>query len=515
MPSPTYEVRIDWDGTGDFTAGADNVTSRRRADGGLSIQYGRDHARASAPTSPGQASFTLDNASRDYSPENASSPLVGKVLPARPVRVQATHLGTTYTLFRGQTDDFNVQPTPGQRVAAITCLDGLAALSGVDVTVALRGTVRTGTAIGYILDAAGWSATARDLDPGATIIPWYWEEGTDALGAIQKLIAAEGMPSFISIDPDGNFMFRDRHHRLTRSASLTSQVTFRDKGADPRFSWPLNYDHGWKDIVNTIRIEVTERSVKEIDSIWSSDSTYAIADGQTIQIEVSTSDPFINAVTPTLAEEDFTVASGVVSVTMSVDGGASAVLSVKAVGGPAVLTSIRIRGNPISSARTRVANLTEAASQSAYGKRSPDDLDATWLTYEDALAVAATMLAHRAQRLPIVSIRLTGGNDTIMTQQLIRDLSDRVTIVDAETGLNAGFYIERIEHSITGAGSQMHETVFACEKAPVQPTGLFTFDKAGAGFNDGVFALIGMDDPTTIMRFDVSGHGFNQGTFAT
>src|SRR5688572_13472129 len=105
MAAPTYDVRIDWDNDGNFTTTGDNVTARRLARTPLTVQYGRDHARAMAPTAPGQAAFELDNTSRDYSPENAASPLVGKVLPARPVRIQATHSAVTYTLFLGHTDD--------------------------------------------------------------------------------------------------------------------------------------------------------------------------------------------------------------------------------------------------------------------------------------------------------------------------------------------------------------------------------------------------------------------------
>lgn len=497
------------------TVTGDDVGQRRLARSALAIQYGRDHARALAPTSPGEASFELDNTSRDYSPENASSPLAGKVLPARPVQIQATHLGTTYTLFRGQTDDFNVQPGPGQRSAEISCLDGLAMLQGVAVDIQLYQGVRTGTAIARILDAVGWSGTARDLDAGATIIPYWWEAGTDAWEAIGRLVQSEGIPAFVSIDPSGNFVFRDRHHRLTYSASLTSQATFRDAGTDPRFSWPLQYDHGWKDIVNSVRLEVNERTIGARAIVWESDSSYSLDAGETLPVYVSTTDPFLNALTP-IIDEHYTVLTGTVTMSLSATSGAAVVINITAdAGGPAIVTDLKLWANPVVVARTRLITASDTASQSAYGKRSPESLDAPWVTYQDGLAVAAVMLAQRAQRLPIVTIRLTGGNDTITTQQLTRDLSDRVTIVDAETGLNAPFFIERIEHSISGAGSQLHETTFACEKALIQPTNIFRFDTAGAGFNDGVFALAGLDDPTTMFRFDTSGHGFDQGVFAT
>lgn len=473
------------------TVTGDDVTERRLARTALSMQYGRDTARALAPTSPGQASFELDNNSRDYSPENASSPLTGKVLPARPVRIEATHAATTYTLFRGYTDDWNVQPGPGQRSANVTCLDGLARLSSITVSTELYEAARTGDAIGIILDAVGWPALERDLDPGATIIPYYWEEATDAWTAIQRLVTSEGMPAFVAIDATtGNFMFRDRHHRLVRTASNTSQATFRDAGADPRFSWPLEYDHGWKDVVNTIRIEVSERRIaSDRTDVWTSDATVTIAASTTLDVEVSTGDPFADASTPEI-DTDYTVITGSVSVSLSRTSGQSTVISLTAGGSTAIVAGLKLRAVSVPVARTRVVTVEDSASQTAYGKRAPESFDAPWLSYNDGLAVAAAMLAHRAQRLPVVTIHLTGGNDTITTQQLARDLSDRVTIVDAETGLNAAFFIERIEHTISGAGSQMHETTFACEKvASGAAPAVFRFNVAGRGFNDGVFAL--------------------------
>jgi hypothetical protein len=473
------------------TVTGDDVTERRLARTPLTMQYGRDTARALAPTSPGQAAFELDNNSRDYSPENASSPLTGKVLPARPVRIEATHAATTYTLFRGHTDDWSIQPGPGQRSANVTCLDGLARLSNVTVSTELYEATRTGDAIGIILDAVGWPALERDLDPGATIIPYYWEENTDAWTAIQQLVTSEGMPAFVAIDSTtGNFMFRDRHHRLVRTASSTSQATFRDAGADPRFSWPLEYDHGWKDVVNTIRIEVNERRIaSDRTDVWTSDSTVTIPASTTLDIEVSTGDPFADASTPEI-DTDYTVITGSVTVSLSRTSGQSTVISLTAGGSLATVAGLKLRAVSVPVARTRVVTVEDTASQAEYGKRAPESFDAPWLSFNDAGAVAAAMLAHRAQRLPVVTIHLTGGNDTIMTQQLARDLSDRITIVDAETGLNSAFFIERIQHEITGAGSQMHETTFACEKASTGAApSVFRFDIAGRGFNQGVFGL--------------------------
>lgn len=86
----TYNVAIDWTGDQDFADAGEDVSARVLDRGTtLTIRYGRDQARAFSPLAPGRAQFELDNRSRDYSPENTSSPLYGLVLPGRAVRIQA------------------------------------------------------------------------------------------------------------------------------------------------------------------------------------------------------------------------------------------------------------------------------------------------------------------------------------------------------------------------------------------------------------------------------------------
>jgi hypothetical protein len=111
-------------------------------------------------------------------------------------------------------------------------------------------------------------------------------------------------------------------------------------------------------------------------------------------------------------------------------------------------------------------------------------------------------------------MQVTNANATILAQQLGRDLSDRVTIVDSESGINADFYFEQIRHEISETGLRL-STTFGCEKARTVPSGLFRFDTSGAGFGQGAFGPSGLDSPTSVFRFDTAGQGFDQGLLAT
>jgi len=477
----TYEVLIDWSGNGLFTNAGENVSARVLARAGITTASGRDQVRAGTPTRPGTAAFTLDNRSRDYSPENGSSPLAGLVGPGREVIIQATHLSTTDVLYRGFLDDYDVLPNRDDRAVQLTCIDALGNLANTTISTALYQGIRTGDAIGVILDEAGWTG-GRNIDPGATIIPWWWEESTTAGEAIEKILNSEGLTATAFVGPTGNFVFRDRHSRILTTASNTPQATFRTL-LEPAFSEPLVYNAGWRDIINSVVYQVEERRPGQPSVVWTSDATYTLANGQSTTISVQTNDPFLGAVTP-VEDVDFTVQAGAVAVGLTRTSGASTGITLTATGAT-VITDLQLRATPVTVVSTVQVSDEDAASVALYGRRSGAP-SAPWANRYDAAALAEIILAHRAERMPIVSMRVVSGTPQRIVQQLSRDLLDRVTIVEPEIGINADFWIEQIQHTAT---PDLHETVFGCEQIPSPP----------------------LDSVSTIFRFDVAGHGFNQG----
>lgn len=488
-------LAIDWNNDGDFSDTGENVTTRLR-ERGVAIQYGRDQARSLAPMQPGQMSFELDNESRDYTPDNTSSPLYGNLMPGRPLRYQSTHAGTTYTLYLGYGDEYDVQPGRDDISSApMTGLDGLSRMRGVKLSTAVYQSIRVGAAIEVILDAIGWPASDRDIDLGGSVLPWWWEEGTDAFTALQDLLGSEGPPAFATIGADGTFVFRDRHHRLIRQASRNVQATFRDTGAEPTFSH-LAYDVGWRDIVNQVTFSVDEHAAAPaLEDVWTTTETVRVAAGETQTITATFTDPCIDL------EADYTVnAGGAAKVTLSRTSGETAEIRVSGVTA-ATVRNLKVQGRPVTIAQTVQVQRSDDTSIANHGARSYPDSAAKWANRFDAEAIADLILNQRANRLPVVTITLTAGadgDDTRLHQMLSRDLSDRITIVDAETGINAAFFIEQIQHDISQAGLY-HVTRFACEKIRDQAGNVFRFDVAGAGFDDGVFGSDGLIDHTKIL----------------
>ncbi len=107
-----------------------------------------------AVATTGRCTITLANSDRRFSPGNALSPLAGKLLPGRPVRVLAVDGSETVPLFYG----FITRIAPGAgaqgSTCAITCVDGLAVLAQTRVGVPHEESKLVAAAIQELVGAA-------------------------------------------------------------------------------------------------------------------------------------------------------------------------------------------------------------------------------------------------------------------------------------------------------------------------------------------------------------------------
>lgn len=490
-PEP-FTVLVDWNRDGDYGDTGDNVTSLvRRAAAPVSVEYGRDQSTALAPTVSGRGSFTLDNVDKRFSPRNTSSPLFGNIKPARPVKITRTLVAaedpyadeytdfygvsetTEKVLFIGHTDDSPINPDVDAKTVSLSLVDSLADFRGQTISTALYGGLRTGEAIDIILDECGWTGS-RDLDTGATVIPWWWEDGTDALDALEKLVRCEGPPALLTIGVDGGIVFKDRHHRLVDTGSITSQDTWNSVPGlgEPIMLRPgFTYDEAWRNIINTGLTSVDVRTPAKLDAVWTLDSPLGFTASQTQTFIAATSDPFMNAVAPAV-NTDYTIISGSISsITLSRTSGASTTITVTAGGGGAQISSLQLRAQLVQTVYTMQVAASDAGSIADYGSRSfPGDLP--FCNQYDAQAVLDTAVELRSEPLPVINTKfmIGGFNTTRAAATLSRDLSDRVTVVEPETVLNDDFYIESIAHDFTGQHD--HTITFGLEAVP--PAGAVT-----------------------------------------
>lgn len=494
--------------TGGFSEDGDDVTERTLAESEVVIEFGRDQNRKLSPTASGRATLSLDNRSLDYSPDNLASPLAGNVLPARPLRIRGALGGTEYILFRGFYDDFDVKPDQFRSSVDIGALDPIAAFRDVKISTQIYKGIRTGQAINYVLDALGWPVDRRDIDTGATGIRWWWEQDSDGYEALQKIVTSEGPGAIVYADQFGNIVFRDRHHRLLQTRSITAQASFNPLD-EPAYS-ELVYDHGWRDIINSVSIEVNEYDPSdEPEIIFEDPSSRIVPVSGHVDITIVTDDPVIE---PTVTYDDtFATTSSFI-----LDSGQRLTLRITAGGFGSVVRNLVVQARPVTSKRTFTITSEDTVSQGKYKKRDYP-FEAPWAGVNDAAAIGSLIIGQYAERTPIVTATLKSSTlftTTRLQEQLKRELSDRVHFVNDETALDHHFFIERIQHRISDAGLKL-ETEFGMERATVFPDNVFIFDKVGHGFDDGVFGQAGLDDPVNLFIFDQSGHGFDDGNFAT
>jgi hypothetical protein len=159
----TYKVYVDWNADGSFAGAREDVTARV-----LDGRHAGDHlstaATASASCRPppsARAASPSTTSPATTRPENAASPLAGQVLPARSVLITGQAPGgAVVNMFRGQLEDFKVQPAFDERYIQVECVDPLGELRGVKVSTELWQGLRPGEAIGLILDAVGCDVDA-------------------------------------------------------------------------------------------------------------------------------------------------------------------------------------------------------------------------------------------------------------------------------------------------------------------------------------------------------------------
>lgn len=289
------------------------------------------------------------------------------------------------------------------------------------------------------------------------------------------------------------------------------------------FISPFGYSHGWRDIVNDVVFAVEERQPDAVlSAVWESTATISLTIGQSVTVDVQTSDPFLDAQDIDDGTDIIYSGAGVPSTLLSRRSGQSTAITITAVGGSLTITYLRLRARSVPVVRTIQVAAADSTSITRHGQRTYPD-EAPWAGQHDALAVAQLLLAAYSERRPTVSLRIVSSDLAHHLQVVGRQISDLITIRNGELGLYADFFIENVQHTLARMTGQddcpgpVHYATFGCERSGVVvPDNPFTFDVAGSGFDDGVFDPTAADNPETVFIFDDATQGqFDFGRFGT
>jgi hypothetical protein len=468
MSVPQYNVFADWNADGDFSDSGEDVSARTLSTG-VRWERGRDQVRQLAPPFAGALDATLDNTSGDYSPENTGSPLYGLVEPGRELKIEAVSGGTT-TLFRGILEEPSID-SEGQTLG-IRALGRLSKLAGQKISSQVYTGIATSVAFGHVCRLAGLAASEYTaLDTGKTTLNHWWCDEDDAFDMLGRILAAEGPGAAIYEQADGKIAFHSRHYRLLTSRCTTSQATFRDTGTDPLHVSPYTYNRGAAGVVNSASIAVKAATLAVSDTtVWDWSGSVFIPPGQTRSWYLDLDDPIYNpAVTPTYDAGHLSATFQAYPDTGSPVSGQRLRLdllndsgtfgfSTTAVG--VTVTAIAVLARVYSSAEEAVSSAVSATVvrtlPSSYNPW-PYIARATAQDFCDAI-----VNAYQTPRA-VVTITAENGSATDLAQILAREISDRITIVDARSHVNHEFFIERMAHEISDNG-QTHRLTLGCEK---------------------------------------------------
>jgi hypothetical protein len=288
----------------------------------------------------------------------------------------------------------------------------------------------------------------------------------------------------------------------------------------------FTYNHGLTTLVNSVTFNVDKRIAGDVAEVWSTDDPIIMTAGEIRQFAITTTDAFINAITPEAARRytddgdpigDYVLASGSITFGLSRTSGQSLYLTLTAGGAGAYLpTGLALRANPLIVASTTKVTVEDAGSVGTYRRQTwPHELP--WAGEYDAQAIAERLVAVYAQPRAVVTFTVAGVNAASLSRILATRISDRIWVCNDDHGLRGYFYIETISHQITRNGLIHRLTIGAQAVEPVQPSNAFTFDVAGKGFDQGFFAVGALSNPAGMFTFDSASaaQAFDTGQFAS
>jgi len=492
----SYTLLVDWNNDGDFTDANDDITGDTLS---LSWSRGRDYASALQGRSvAGKLSAVLINTAGKYSPSNTSSALTGDIVPGRSIQLQAGSGSFPYTFpvafndgvrWQGKLD--RIKPAPasrGRKTATLTAFGTLGYLNQFETQLASQTNRRTDQAVGDILDDVGWDAADdRDLDTGLTTISRFWMSRKKAIDALRLVEEAEA--GFVKESKSGQIAFENRHHRITQTASTTSQATFSDADGATHTFEQISQTDPLSTIINHVEATARTFDTASVAVLWthpetgSASPTLAPGESKVFVAEFPNPDSANNAMevnawttpaatTDVLANSasggggtnltgDLTIAASKTAERMEIT------LTNSATGSDAFITKLQARGTAVSTKNPCIVRAIDTTSQSSYGERKYVAKTKFIPTTSEAQDWCDYQMAIYGSPIEILAMTIPASAQGNIGQSLTRDLSDRITVTasnDSKLGISADFFIESEKHQVS-AGGKEHSTVWQLSPA--------------------------------------------------
>jgi hypothetical protein len=493
----TWTVAIDWDRDGKFTETYDDVTDRV-----VSAEWFLGARQPYQETADNSVlSLTLTNQDRRYSPEHKSSPLFGKLVPFRPVRIQSSDGLVTTTHWRGWVEGF--QPFTnqfGQRYTQVVATGAMQLLKAAETSLPLQESKRTDEIIAdlveevvpppciglaWIVGRVGNSELGVNtllappytaLDEGLLTVPlagdnWVRQGGSsdakqstfNVYHAIRDVAAAERGRFFY--DRDGKAIFWNRHRVFQGEVA---SALFDDTMTDMAYAY-AGLEHLKNDIIVTCHPRDITTSDQEV--LWELKGAVinvSTAEPRTLYVNYKDeNDKRVGGKEVTVTDLKFQKGSAAVTVEEQANG---AKLTFTTTGtSEAVITQCIVRGRKIVDSGTMDAKEVDSDSITEYGRRTLQ-LNLPLIDQLDLAENIAKLEKNRLGQprgaissLKLVSHGTQGGSQHLFQRGL--SLGDKVIVAETQTDHEGAHYIVGESHKLT-AGGTLFETTWYLEPAP-------------------------------------------------
>lgn len=509
-----YKVYIDFDNDGSVADANEDVSAYVQR---LSWRVGftRAHERVADDV---EAEIVLVNADQRFSPENASGPYYGTLLPQRRVVIESVYSATTRRHFTGFLQ--SVRPAPGSAngtlVATLRAVGFVEHLKTTELTLPLMENTTAEAVIEAIVDRValppaatggiGWTwdipgrcefdstmiftdpTAVLALDAGKNSYPFVgdtWDKIANAFDGITSVVEAERGKLYV--DRDGKLQFKNRDW-LQINTTVAATIT-NPHGVD--------YSFGADTIVNAVRVGLYPRAISDsaTDELWTLDEPVTIkargeeevrarwvaAEGERVGAK--------DVVAPNTGDGSLVSdPAGVTPGAYEIDARGATITLVNAGGRTRDVTTLIWRGRKITSANQIAVTALDSVSIGAYGRRELA-LDLKLLSDVDfARQVAQYEVAQRKDARGVAaSVTLLDKDGAYLTHCLARTPGERIALSEAQTGHSGEYYVIGERHEVVDNG-RLHACTLYLEPAPLAPCWVWDaadrsdFDTATATF---------------------------------
>ena len=366
------------------------------------------------------------------------------------------------SFFYGLVDRIVPHPGPGGESCEIRAFDELDRLDRTLVFNLLSGlNLRSDTIANNILTWANFSPNDRELDLGRILIAKepraVWRSTVRT--ALNRLQDEED--GFLYIDRLGFIRLEVSSHRSSGSHANSRATLQSGKASSPYIS-ELSWDDGSDGVENDVTFRYHLEDNQNLQEIWKLRDVPAIPAGATRDfLAESTAFDVVDSIRVPVATTDYAANSqaggggtdmtGNLTVTLplisSYQGRGTIVRVTNNHGSDTpFITLLRLRAdNSYQDFESTIYQTSDGVSQNDHGARS-HLVNCRYIdTYDTAKDVADSRLARKKDGKTRLSLVLPNGDKNNLLQMVHRVLSDRITVVYSDMGINEDFFIEHME----------------------------------------------------------------------